>query len=1199
METLVTQDRYRVLRTLKEGNGVTTALAEDTARANALVVLKTAELSSVHSSVRMRLEHEADVLRSTGLGAPELAIVPEENRFSLALPYVSGQSLSELLANGPRPVLETVGLAIMLLEQLHTLHSHGVLHRDIKPANIHVAGERASLIDFGLSRSARLNATIRDQPVGSARYMAPEQAGLLAGAVDERSDLYSLGLVLFECLAGRPAFTGERIGDLLRQHLTAAPPELRTLNTGVPRALEAMLQRLMRKDPRDRYQSAQGALADLNELKEALQRGVVDPALTLGAHDRRGTLTEPAFVGRTEELAELQKTQAQGGLVLLEAESGGGKSRLLEEFAAQSGVPLVLHGQGLQQAAQRPFQLLVGVAEGLLAADLPELRRRVGMQAAAICSALPELRSLLWPEEESLGPEAFGENRTIQALSVLLDSIGPALILLDDCQWADDLTVRLLHEWHHNAASAQRPVVVAAFRSEEVPDAHPLRRAATTPPLQLHPLARDDMRRLVESMAGPVPDEVIDAVARLAEGSPFMATAALRGLVENGALYASPGGWSVDAQAIGEVQASYRSALFLSQRLQLLPPPVRTLLAVGAVLGKQFEVGMAAELAVESPALALESLNEARRRHLVWLKTQGEAAVFVHDKVREAVLQTIPLEEARRLHQQAADLYERNPSGCAFELAWHFDQAGLHQRALPYALQAADQARARHALGLAESQYRIAERGATEGDAATRGRIAEGLGEVLMLKGSYDEAQRAFDRALEGCTEPVRRASLEGKIGELAFKRGDVRMAAEHLETALRQLGRWVPQARPAVVAGCLWEGLVQAAHTLLPTAFLARRSRTEREETSFLAMRLYSRLAYAYWFGRGLLPCTWAHLHGMNLAELYPVSAELAQAWSEHAPAMTQLGAFSRGIDYVKRSRLMREQLGDVWGQGQSCAFHAVILYSSASFEAALRMAREAVRILERTGDMWEVHTARWHIALCLYRLGDLEAAVAEARKVHESAAALGDQTAAGIALGIWSKAAGGRVPADLLAAALQRPVDDVHTRAELLMGEARRLMAEGRPHEAVDLLQSADDVVVARGLRQEYVAPILPWLLTALRLQRERTPHWMPHRMRHLLDRSEQVARRALRVAGTFQANLPHALREVAWLHAARGRAGAARQALDRSVGIALRQGAQDEVHQSLAARVTLGYTSSGGSGGETASVPTPSLAGRSLRL
>src|SRR5438067_4549883 len=185
-------------------------------------------------------------------------------------------------------------VVIDVLRTVETAHERGVLHRDIKPANVVVDPGSplrwAVLIDFGLARSGRLDESLRDQAVGTARYIAPEQAGLLDVPVDERADLYSVGVLLFECLAGRPPFEGASVGEVLRQHLSETPPELRGLGVDVPRAVDAVAQRLLRKDPADRYQSAGAVLADVEAVAAAIASGIADPQLVIGQRDRRRTL---------------------------------------------------------------------------------------------------------------------------------------------------------------------------------------------------------------------------------------------------------------------------------------------------------------------------------------------------------------------------------------------------------------------------------------------------------------------------------------------------------------------------------------------------------------------------------------------------------------------------------------------------------------------------------------------------------------------------------------------------------------------------------------------------------------------------------------------------------------------------------------------------------------------------------------------
>ena len=260
--------RYQVLRLLKHGDDTETLLATDRTLATT-VVIKTAAAASFSASARMRLEHEAQVLSQikNGLFAPLLDFGSEGGQVYLVMPFISGVTLQSSLRQGPLPVMDAIALGRALLTALSAAHAHGVLHRDVKPANVIVNEEpplrEATLIDFGLAHSVQLDSRIRDQWVGTAQYLSPEGAGLLDQEVTVCSDLYSVGIVLFECLAGRPPFQAKSVGEVLRQHMTVQPPELRSLGLPVPRVLDEVIQRLLRKDPRDRYQTAEAVVADL------------------------------------------------------------------------------------------------------------------------------------------------------------------------------------------------------------------------------------------------------------------------------------------------------------------------------------------------------------------------------------------------------------------------------------------------------------------------------------------------------------------------------------------------------------------------------------------------------------------------------------------------------------------------------------------------------------------------------------------------------------------------------------------------------------------------------------------------------------------------------------------------------------------------------------------------------------------------
>lgn len=1191
--------RFTLQHRLKATFGTETHLGTDSGSGERVVV-KAIPLNSLPSGTLMRLEHEAAVLgnvQSVWL-APLLYAGREGGRFVLVTKYVPGIPLQTRLSRGRLALQESLAVGRAVFSALRDIHQHRVLHRSVRPANIIIDEEtsltKATLVGFGPARAIQSSSSIGYDALEAAIYASPEQAGSIDHDVMEPSDLYAAGVVLFHCLAGHVPFTGDSLGKILFEHMTGRVPELCALGISAPRAIDELAARLLRKDPRDRYQSAEAVLADLEAIAEGLAAGDADPPVVIGARDKRCTLAEPAFVARTVELSQLDEQihnawRGNGGLVLLEGDSGGGKTRVLDELAQRAtrdGL-WVLRGQGTNLVAQRPLPLLDGVVDGFLAASgcnaslAENARRKLSGYRDAVSAALPALAGVLdCHNGQPAGPEASGEARTIQALAEFVGILGtdtrPALIILDDCQWADELTCKLIRRWQTHASQnsgKEHVVLVAAFRSEEVPEGHLLRRVHPLVHLRLTPFTSTDVRQLVESMAGPLPDDAIAVITRLAEGSPFMASAVLHGMVECGALVSGPHGWHIDPLAMADVSSSDRAASFLTHRLTLLPAATVQLLSTGAVLGKDFELDVAAHLAQQSPLQAIAAIDEARQRRLVWLRPDGSRCVFVHDKIRAALLEQMTAAQRQTLHRAAATCLQRHAPQRVSDLAYHFDAAGDSRSALPYALQAAEQARTQHALEIAEQQYSIAERGAAFVDKEIRYKIAEGLGDVLMLRGRYGPAAMLFESAAALAEGAFAKGQIRGKLGELAAKRGDMERAVEDFRTALRLLGRHVPRHLPITIGLLIWEAAVQTLHTLFPRLFLHRCKRPPND-VERLVIRLFSGLSHGAWYGpHNRVNALWAHLRGLNLAERFSPSLELAQAYSDHAPAMTLVPLFGRAFKYADKSLAIRKSFNDLWGQGQSLHYYGCVLYAASRFTECIEKCREAVRLLEKMGDYWQVHIARYQVAASLYHLGHLQAALEEAELNYRSGLELGDELASGIILDVRARATGGRIPEHILQRELDRRRGNAQGTAQVMLAEGIRLLGSGAPDQAAAVLEQAIELTTRAGVKNAYTLPLLTWEATALRRQAEAISNYSPSRHRKILNRAQAAARRAIRAGRLCRNDLPQALREYAMILAMRGRVRKARRFFSKSLAVARQQHAHYEYAQTLGAVARVG--------------------------
>ena len=1127
-----------------------------------------------------QLEHELQALASIRCAqlAANIRFEMHGDQVRILTPFVEGVGLDRVLRARTLSVRESIQVASDLLLALVSVHAQGVLHREIRPEVIIVKQavgssghlEITSAVLTGFTAPKATCGALEDPTlIEDLSYMSPEKTGLYESGLDERTDLYSVGCVLYRALTGSSAFPGKTANEVLRKQLTGRPDEVLLARAGVPLLLSDFVRRLAECDPRRRYQAAKSAYYDLEEIRRILEAGLekeVGTRLVLGQRDRRHGLTEPAFIGRKEELkliqAEIDAVESgeRSSFVAIESLSGGGKSALLSEIEreARRREFLVFRGRAVTNSATGPLEIFASVVR--LAGEYAQrdgeflklLAEKLADHAAALSNFAPDFSQLLGltaPHFE--GQEEFGEFRMSEAMVALIDALGsgsrPAVFLFDDCQWSQEFSVNVLAEWQSRARThSSRVFMAVSFRTEEVAEQTSLRSIVYSERIPLPPLNESEVHLLIESMAGDVPGEVLSLVNRLSSGSPYMAIAVLRGMVESEALrLTEKGEWKVDADAWKTLSTSSQAASFLARRLSLLSVPTLKFLSAGAILGKDFEYARAARLSEVDGAL--NCLNEARARHIIWMAADSSRCLFAHDKIRESLLDQLTDDERKSLHHRAALEIESTVPDANLDIAYHYDAAGLPEKAFPFAMAAAECALKTYSLAIAEQQYRIAKRGVEPSDHSAQRKIALGLGRVLMLRGDYEGSKDCLEDALSLAKSDDERAMTYSLIGSLAFKLGDMNEAAPPLEHALKLLGKTAPTGIWLFIA-LAWQIAIQILHTLFPKLLLGTRGAITGDVVALA--EIYKQLAYTYWFQRGKYYCLWVHLTAMNLTEKYAPSLSMAQAYSEHGPVLTMVPLFDRATRYCERSLAIRKQLGDEWGQGQSNNFLGVVYYACGRFRDSLRADQEAIRLLQRTGDRWEASTATWQSGYCYYRLGLLNEAVAITKAVYEKCVESGDRAGAANSAAIWSKASFGNLPAKVLQDLLAQDCDDLHSEGEVSTGEGIRLIRCGRYDEAYALLKSIGQRLKAASVIQELMVPVWCWQLTALRLRRESAPEYAQKQRKVLLRESRKVYREAMRLARKFKNNLAHVLREGAMLALVEGQVRLAEKRFELSI-------------------------------------------------
>ncbi len=731
------------------------------------------------------------------------------------LEFIDGQPLSGRLETGPLEEAEVVLLAGDVAAALAAAHRAGLVHRDIKPANVIVTEPgQARLIDFGLAAAGAAPVST-DVFVGTFDYCAPEQTGMLARPVDGRTDLYALGVVMYECATGELPFQAEDVGELLAMHATVRARDPRQLRADLSPPLAELILRLLAKDPDDRVQTAQELCAELGRLNG--RAGPVSDTAT--AH----------LVGRDNELAALRNRWRQartgaGGTALLYGPAGTGKTSLATELAgiARADGALVLSGR-CDPASALPLAPLRAAIDGYLrtvAGLLPVQRDTV---VAALRDAAGLGAGLLRPLSSALAvllgtPDLTAEERHEQFaaavaafLAALATQQGGLLLVLDDVQWLDAASRAVLRRLDEES---EAPVLVVATAGDGDDDALALFAETAGERLDLRlsigPLDEDGTVQLVSAYlsGAAVSAEVTAELSARGPGNPFTLLEYLHALVDAGALRPSWGTWRLDADRLQAVDLPGDVFDLVLGRINGLAGQVREILTVAAALGSRFDVATLSEV-IGGDATA--ALTEAVHGGVLHLGVDGYS--FVHDRVRESLLAAVDAVGRRRLHQRIAvalDAQGGTEPADVYALAHHYANGEVDrtpERVIAAGRAAGLLALDENAPAAAVSFLTAAATAAAAAGIALDSRFRESLAVAYLATGQAEAARDQLEPALEDETDPTRRAALRLQLATVARVRWELNRALEHVRAGLAELGRPLPR-HPALL-GLMTLGLL------------------------------------------------------------------------------------------------------------------------------------------------------------------------------------------------------------------------------------------------------------------------------------------------------------------------------------------------------------------------------------------------------
>ncbi|HEX6625886.1 MAG TPA: protein kinase, partial [Pyrinomonadaceae bacterium] len=811
LQTGQTLKHYAILSKIGQGGMGQVYKAEDKKLGRTVAVKLLPQDKAQSDTARHRLLQEArsaSVLNHPGIVTIH-SIEEHEGVDFIVMEYVEGETLRAAVERGPLDLALLLDLGAQLADALAAAHSKGIIHRDIKSENILLTPRgHVKVLDFGLAKPAesvsgevnseaptRLNLTGEGAVLGTVLYMSPEQTR--AEPLDARTDIFSLGCVLYEAATGRLPFGGASLLSVMQAIVSKEPPAPSSLRAELPFEFDLIIERALAKDKARRYSSAA-------ELADALRvlNGTATTSLRVSAEQRVAPAEDAGRdvpVGRAPELERLdgllrRAVEGVGRVAFVTGEPGIGKSALVGEFLRRARREhtsiVVARGRCVEQygtgEAYLPFldavgSLLTGASRERIVALLRTYAPTWCLQFPAAFVSSLALEKL---QQETAGATKERMLREMGDLLAALAAQSPVALVLEDLHWADPSSVDLLRHLSHRA-SDQRLLVVGTYRPGDVElNDHPLKSFmletaahSLCDEIALGSLTRRHVAGYLDSRFAPndFPAELTALVHAKTEGHPLFVTSLAQFLVERGDIAQRGSVWTL-ARPLAEMslEAPENVRSMIRKKLESLGDEDRRALQYASVEGEEFLSTVLAGLLGTDDLELEERLAHVERAYRL-IETAGEEELpdgslatryrFAHALYQNVLYGDLVSKRRRLLHRQAGEQLERHygkqSARIAAQLAVHFERGHDHARAVEYLARAGDNAAKLYASSEAADNYG---RAIELADKLPDTERAEPLINLYQKRGRARLTLGRFGEAVDDFTEMLNEARRTGSL---------------------------------------------------------------------------------------------------------------------------------------------------------------------------------------------------------------------------------------------------------------------------------------------------------------------------------------------------------------------------------------------------------------------------------------------------
>jgi serine/threonine protein kinase/tetratricopeptide (TPR) repeat protein len=880
------------------------------------------------------------------------------------------------------PELKSQGFTILAVMNPHMHPSEevqailGLFDGEI---DIYEKETQKGLEKFLRTQKMRTQEYLEKEPITVA-YVAPEVA--LGKGADARSDLYSLGAVLYEMVTGKPPFPSEDSVKIIFSHIHDRPVSTRKTNPKAPQALNECIMKLLEKEPEKRYQTAADLLDALKRITDEVLSEVLVPSYKPGLvvpSPRPLAAREIQLIDRVEEIRLLREAvdravRGEGGIVFLHGEAGIGKTRLARELGAYARLRgmQVLYGRCpalFRMDGVPPYVLWSEVIKDYLQMCAPEqLYRVIGYYPGEVCKLVPEVKQKLGSVPQSLPISPDQErDRLFEAVSQFVINISkeaPLLVVLDDLQWTDQSSLLLLH-YLARGIYRESLLLLGAYRDTDIDERHPLSPVLTELNrerlLQSAPLKRmsfNDVSEMIKHILEQedVPNEFCELIYDKTRGNPFFVEEVIKSLKEEEIIYREEDKWKIKEVSKIEFPKTVKSVI--KARISRLDEDCQHVLTMASFIGNDFSFeALCAVTGFEEDKL-LELMEKMLKTGLVKervIRGQGVYS-FADIIVRDVVHEEVSLLRHMRLHAAVGSALEKayaeKIDEHLGELAYHFLEGGDKDKALDYFTKAGEKAQRIYALDEASSylQHALDILEEKENNLEERVRIVERLGDLKWWIGKPDAGMEFWNNALalwNQLGDEKNAAKLHAKMAYFFWNAvGDKEKASEHHHMALEIFAK---------------------------------------EPESVELASLYEDISHMLWRTGNPEALSWAQ-KALSQAEELGSSDVLARCYNDLGTLSLKSGEFEKASEYYEQGLKIALE-NDLAGVAITFYNNLCNLYwATGEFQKVFETAQNGLEFAKKVGSPYGITWLNSALAQCYGEMGDIQKAISN----HEDVLAL-----------------------------------------------------------------------------------------------------------------------------------------------------------------------------------------------------------------